>query len=42
LLHSDLDAHESRLIVIAAQGPRVIASIAFNLAALRTPRTTLQ
>jgi hypothetical protein len=38
LLHSDLDAHESRVMVIA-QGPRVIASIAFNLAALRNPRT---
>jgi hypothetical protein len=38
LLHSDLDAHESRLMVIA-QGSRVIASIAFNLAALRNPRT---
>ena len=38
LLQSDLDAHESRLMVIA-QGPRVIASIAFNLAALRNPRT---
>jgi len=38
LLRSDLDAHESRLMVIA-QGPRVIASIAFNLAALRHPRT---
>jgi hypothetical protein len=38
LLHSDLDAHESRLMLIA-QGSRVIASIAFNLAALRNPRT---
>jgi hypothetical protein len=38
LLQSDLDAHESRLIVIA-QGRRVIASIAFNLAALREERT---
>jgi len=38
LLRSDLDAHESRLMVIA-QGSRVIASIAFNLAALRNPRT---
>ena len=38
LLQSDRDAHESRLMVIA-QGPRVIASIAFNLAALRNPRT---
>jgi hypothetical protein len=38
LLRSDVDAHESRLMVIA-QGSRVIASIAFNLAALRTPRT---
>jgi hypothetical protein len=38
LLRSDRDAHESRLMVIA-QGPRVIASIAFNLAALRNPRT---
>jgi hypothetical protein len=37
-LQSDLDAHESRLIVIA-QGRRVIASIAFNLAALREERT---
>jgi hypothetical protein len=38
LLQSDRDAHESGLMVIA-QGPRVIASIAFNLAALRNPRT---
>ena len=38
LLQSDLDPNESRLMVIA-QGPRVIASIAFNLAALRSPRT---
>ena len=37
LLQSDLDAHASRLMVIA-QGPRVIASIAFNLAGLREPR----
>jgi hypothetical protein len=37
LVRSDLDAHESRLMVIA-QGPRVVASIAFNLAALREPR----
>jgi hypothetical protein len=38
LLQSDLDAHESRLLAIA-QGTRVIASIAFNLAALRAKRT---
>jgi hypothetical protein len=38
LLQSDLDAHESRLLVIA-QGTRVIASISFNLAALRAKRT---
>jgi hypothetical protein len=38
LLQSEVDAHESRLMVIA-QGPRVIASMAFNLAALRKPRT---
>lgn len=37
LLRSDVDAHESRLLVIT-QGPRVIASIAFNLAALRKSR----
>jgi hypothetical protein len=38
LLRSDRDAHESRLMVIA-QGSRVVASIAFNLADLRAPRT---
>jgi hypothetical protein len=38
LLQSTIDAHESRLMVIA-QGPRVIASIAFNLAAFRNART---
>jgi hypothetical protein len=29
-MHGNLDAHECRLMVIS-QGPRVIASIAFNL-----------
>ena len=38
LLQSEVYAYESRLMVIA-QGLRVIASIAFNLAALRNPRT---
>ena len=38
LLRSDLDAHESRLMVIA-HGSHVVASIAFNLAGLRVPRT---
>jgi hypothetical protein len=38
LLQSDRDAHESRLMVIA-DGRRVIASIAFNLAVLRDQRT---
>jgi hypothetical protein len=38
LLQSDLSAEESRLMVIA-EGSRVVASIAFNLKALRTKRT---
>ena len=38
LLESGLSDEESRLMVIE-QGSRVVASIAFNLAALRTKRT---
>jgi hypothetical protein len=38
LLQSDLNTEESRLMVIA-EGNRVVASIAFNLKALRTKRT---
>ena len=38
LLASDRDANESRVMVIL-EGERVIASIAFNLAALRIPRS---
>lgn len=38
LLQSDLNAEESRLMVIA-EGKRVVANIAFNLKALRTKRT---
>jgi hypothetical protein len=38
LIDRDCDAEESRVMVIF-EGERIIASIAFNLAALRIPRS---
>jgi hypothetical protein len=38
LIRSDGDADESRVMIIF-EGDRIIASIAFNLAALRVPRS---